>query len=77
MSYFEEHAETPTDWQPGDIVFWKLPWNRDHVGMVSDRTAEDGTPLVIHNIPGEIREDNSLRTWKTVGHYRWKPWQKG
>jgi uncharacterized protein YijF (DUF1287 family) len=75
ISYFEKHAEKPTEWEPGDIVFWKLPGNADHVGMVSHRTAEDGTPLVIHNIPGGLREDNSLRAWSIVAHYRWQPWK--
>lgn len=77
VSYFDRHAEKVTEWEPGDIVFWKLPGNRDHVGMVSHRAAEDGTPLVVHNIPGGIREDNSLRAWPIVGHYRWQPWEKG
>lgn len=76
VAYLEAHADEPSDWEPGDIVFWKLPGNRDHVGMVGTRAAADGTPLMIHNIPNNIREDNALLAWPMAGHYRWKPWQK-
>ncbi|MBU2982526.1 DUF1287 domain-containing protein [Lentibacter algarum] len=54
----------------GDIVSWRLPRNLPHIGIVSDRTAADGTPLVIHNIGAGTRETNILFTYQMTGHYR-------
>ncbi len=56
---------------PGDIVAWKLAGNGLlHVGIVSDRRAYDGTPLVIHNIGAGTREDDILFQRAIIGHYR-------
>ena len=54
-TYLRRHGESlPLEdrdsYQPGDIVIWRLPGNRPHIGIVSDRRVEDGTPLIIHNI---------------------------
>ena len=54
----------------GDIVSWRLPGNLPHIGIVSDRKAEDGTPLIIHNIGAGAREENILFTYQMTGHYR-------
>ena len=47
-------------YRAGDIVTWRLPGNLPHIGIVSDRKAEDGTPLIIHNICRGTREENIL-----------------
>lgn len=70
--YFRRHAQvlTATDpWLPGDIVSWRLPNGQGHIGVVSDRKNAKGDPLVIHNIR-ETAEDDVLRSWKIVGHFR-------
>ena len=56
-------------WQPGDIVQWKLPGNLDHTGIVSNRKAASGRPLVIHNLGGCVEED-ALSAWPIVAHFR-------
>ena len=56
-------------WQPGDIVFWKLPLNLDHTGIVSDLRRDDGLPFVIHNM-SVCYEEDALTNWPIVGHYR-------
>jgi len=56
-------------WQAGDIVQWKLPGELDHTGIVSDRRAASGRPLVIHNLGGCAEED-ALAAWKIVAHFR-------
>jgi uncharacterized protein len=58
----------PNDYLPGDIVTMKLPL--DHLGIVSDRTSEEGIPLVIHNVGSGTKEENVLFAWKLVGHFR-------
>ena len=63
---------TNGDWRAGDIVFWSLEGDgvADHVGIISDRRAPSGRPLVIHNFPPAGREDDALATWMRVGHFR-------
>ncbi|MBN8633039.1 MAG: DUF1287 domain-containing protein [Rhodobacterales bacterium] len=60
----------PTPFLPGDIVTWKLPGNLDHIGIVSDRMASDGTPLILHNIGNGAQEENILFAYPMTGHYR-------
>lgn len=63
-------VEGPAPYLPGDIVTWTLPGNLAHIGIVSDRRAEDGTPLVLHNIGAGAREENILFAYPMTGHYR-------
>jgi uncharacterized protein len=65
--YEQPVTNDPADYQPGDIVWIKLPV--DHIGIVSDRTIE-GRPLLIHNIGQGAREEDVLFSWKIVGRYR-------
>jgi len=77
--FFKRHGQTltvkcssPKDWQPGDIVEWKLPVSgRDHTGLLSDKLDGDGYPLVVHNIGDGPQEEDVLRTWQIVGHFRY------
>jgi len=79
MRFFERHgrvltkevtAATARQWQPGDIVCWRLPNNLYHTGVISDRLDEHGIPFVIHNL-SVCREEDCLRAWKIIGHYRY------
>jgi uncharacterized protein YijF (DUF1287 family) len=63
-------ADGPAPYLPGDIVTWTLPGNLPHIGIVSDRRAEDGTPLILHNIGSGAREENILFAYPMTGHYR-------
>lgn len=74
--WFRRHMKSlPLDsgYQPGDVVFWSLRDDgvADHVGIVSHRKSGRDY-LVIHNFPPASREDNALRTWTIVGHFRWE-----
>lgn len=49
---FDKDAKGDDAWLPGDIVFMDTFPSKagpDHVGIISDRAAKDGTPLVINN----------------------------
>lgn len=63
-------TEGPAPYLPGDIVTWTLPGNLAHIGIVSDRMATDGTPLILHNIGAGAREENILFAYPMTGHYR-------
>jgi uncharacterized protein YijF (DUF1287 family) len=62
------------DYQPGDIVSWRLPNGLAHIGLVSDRVAADGSgrPLMIHNIGAGTQEEDVLFAWTIAGHFRWR-----
>ena len=60
---------TNSDWQPGDIVYWKLDSGLDHVGLVTNTKGSSGKYQVVHNM-STPKEEDVLGTWKIVGHYR-------
>jgi uncharacterized protein YijF (DUF1287 family) len=62
-----------SDYLPGDIVAWSLGGGIQHVGIVSDRAAVNGVPLVIHNIGAGAREEDILFRFAIIGHYRPRP----
>lgn len=65
-------SQNPDDWQPGDIFTSMVGGRLPHTGIVSDRLADNGNPLVIHNIGGGTREEDVLFAHDLNGHYRWK-----
>ncbi len=84
MTFFKRHGKSLTvstaeedldQWRPGDIVVFDLLENSipSHIGIISDRKAENGLPLVIHHFPPVPTEDNVLEKWKIIGHYRYFP----
>lgn len=61
------------DYQPGDIVSWRLPGNAlPHIGIVSD-VREPGTDryLMIHNIGAGAQLEDVLFAFDINGHFRW------
>lgn len=56
--------------QPGDVLSWRLPDGRPHVGIVSDRRGASGQWAVIHNIGRGAREEDVAGLWRPVGHFR-------
>ena len=65
--------KTPLSWQPGDIVEWKMPFGHDHTGVLSDHVDPQGFPLVIHNMGSGPLEQDVLRSWTIVRHFRYPP----
>ncbi len=41
-----------------------------HIGIVSDRTARSGDPLIIHNIGAGPEESDMLFSHTITGHFR-------
>jgi uncharacterized protein YijF (DUF1287 family) len=57
-------------WQPGDIVVFLD--GCQHIGIVSDRRAKDGTPYLIHNSPPFAAETKLKSVTAPISaHYRW------
>ncbi|WNF45064.1 DUF1287 domain-containing protein [Pseudomonas sp. SG20056] len=57
-------------YRPGDIVTWDLGGGLTHIGIISDRQAGNGVPLVLHNIGRGTQEEDILFSFKITGHYR-------
>lgn len=76
QAYFRRHGQTlsvsdrAADYQPGEIVLWRLDSGLPHIGLVSDR-AQDGRPLVIHNIGAGTREEDVLFAYRIEGRFRY------
>ncbi|WP_274904285.1 DUF1287 domain-containing protein [Psychrobacter sp. DAB_AL62B] len=75
--FFARHGQTlsitdKSSFQAGDVVTWRLPnGNLPHTGIVSDKTAADGTPLIIHNIGRGTQEENILFAYPINKHFRY------
>lgn len=63
------------DYLPGDIVSWRLGGRLPHIGIVSNKKSEWGTPLIIHNIGQGPVEDDLLFNTDINGHFRFTPKQ--
>jgi len=72
QAYFAARAYRVRDaFRPGDIVVWKLPGsNLDHIGVCSDKRNARGEPLIIHNVGAGAKEEDVLRAYKIVDHFR-------
>lgn len=76
-AFFERHGKSLSitdkdSFVAGDIVSWRLPnGNLPHIGIVSDKLAADGTPLIIHNIGRGTQEENILFAYPITKHFRY------
>jgi uncharacterized protein YijF (DUF1287 family) len=65
-------SKDASDYKAGDLVTWRLPDGRPHIGIISDRSA-DGRPLLVHNIGAGAKVEDILFTFTITGHYRFLP----
>jgi hypothetical protein len=56
-----------SDYEPGDVVTWKLASGVPHIGIVTERSR------VVHNIGSGAREEDVLFAYELTGHFRWMP----
>ena len=77
-TFFRRHGETlpvssrAEDFRAGDIVTWRLPSGRPHIGLVSDRVL-DGRPLIVHNVGAGVRVEDVLFSYVMTGRFRYDP----
>lgn len=61
----------PADYQPGDVVSWKIG-DGGHIGVVTAKRSADGTRfLIAHNFGRGVQLQDVLFAWPITGHYRW------
>ena len=58
------------DYRPDDVVAWRLPGGRLHVGVVGAAAGGEVRPPVIHNIGQGAQTQDVLFAWPLIGHYR-------
>ncbi len=66
-------SRDPVDFLPGDIVAWNLRGDKGwlpHIGVVTDRVASSGRPMVVHNIGAGPKLEDVLFDWPQTGRYR-------
>ena len=63
-------ARASGNYLPGDVVAWDLGRGILHIGIVSDRRSDAGTPLVVHNIGSGVHEEDILFRYTIIGQYR-------
>ena len=61
------------DFAPGDLITCRLPRNLPHIGIVSDRRTDDGTPMVIHNIGRGTEETPLIGRFERERRFRFFP----
>ena len=54
----------------GDIVIWKVSNKFDHIGICSKKMNRKGEPFIIHNIGEGAQEEDVLKSYKIVDHFR-------
>jgi uncharacterized protein YijF (DUF1287 family) len=66
-------TNSPTDYQPGDVVTWDLDGNgMTHIGLVSNIWSGTGDRyLIVHNIGAGTHAEDILFNWKITGHFRY------
>lgn len=65
-------SRDPSAYQPGDVVAWRLPGGRLHVGLVSNtRTTDTRRLLLVHNIGQGAKLEDILFAYEIIGHYRY------
>ncbi len=61
------------DYRAGELVTWRLPTRRQHIGIVVDRSSADGRrPLIVHNIGRGPKLEDVLFEFPITGHF-WYP----
>ena len=69
-------SDDPDDYKAGDVVAWNLRGARGflpHIGIVTDRIAPSGRPMIVHNIGAGPQLEDVLFTWPITGRYRYLP----
>lgn len=61
------------DYAPGDLVTWNIDpsGSLPHIGIISEQTSPQGTPLIVHNIGRGPKLEDVLFDFEMTGHYRY------
>jgi len=66
-----------SDYQPGDVITWRLSGGEPHIGVVVNRLdPKTGNPLIVHNLGAGVRAEDLLDYAPPHGAYRFSPDQQ-
>lgn len=66
-----------SDYQPGDVITWRLSGGEPHIGVVVNRVdPRTGNPLIVHNLGAGVRAEDLLDFAVPHGAYRFAPDQQ-
>jgi uncharacterized protein len=65
-------VQRPDAYHEGDLVTWRLPDNRPHIGIIIAKKTPAGIPLVVHNIGRGPQIEDILFRFEITGHYRYR-----
>jgi uncharacterized protein len=78
MVFFARHGQSlplsanGRDYQPGDIVAWRLAGGVTHIGVVvNQRSADAERFMIVHNIGHGQEVSDCLFDYTIIGHYRY------
>ncbi len=75
MTFFERKGKSlsaSAAYEPGDVVAWRLSNGLFHIGIVSNvKNASGSDYLTVHNIGNGAQNEDVLRAFEIIGHYRW------
>lgn len=79
--FLERHGESlavsdnASDYEPGDLVTWKLNETMVHIGIVADQYVNEFSDrrFIIHNIGSGPELSDMLFDYEITGHYRYQP----
>ena len=72
MRFFERRGKSVRGtFLPGDVVAWRLANGLHHIGVVSRQRNPSGEYSVVHNIGAGAQNEDVLRAFTIIGHYRW------
>ena len=67
-------SNNPQDYQPGDIVSWRLDHGLPHIGIVSPHLVPGSDRYyIVHNIGQGPKEEDVLFSYTLTGHFRYSP----
>ena len=66
-----------SDYQPGDVITWRLSGGEPHIGVVVNRRdPKTGNPMIVHNLGAGVRAEDLLDYATPHGAYRFAPDQQ-
>lgn len=74
--WFERHGwllpvtREAADYQPGDLVTWRIPPNLAHIGLVTHVLTPSNRLAVVHNYGRGALVQDALFVWPVTGHFR-------
>ncbi len=71
MKFFQRQRKmTSGAFEPGDVVAWRLSNGLYHIGIISNIRGQKDYK-VVHNIGYGAQNEDVLRAFQIIGHYRW------